>query len=508
MTALMPSMIAAVLAGYGSGGARRAAPPVTWPDAVCRESSLEWATGEDGVARARLSRDVNGDGRADTLEASSSGGSGMSSTEVELSLSGQGEPIEVSQEVSFYRMYDVTPVPPSLLGAHRRQALEMVEEALFGRVCERADPSLAWLLASPKRIVWIAGAPRMPETYTVRLSRRRLDALSRGRSALERAVPVAGGGEVWVTYRGRTHTGALPPDSRGRASPAFPVELARDGARVLLGTGHGAILTDVPRSRHAWIYVHEDPEHAQKLRLASIVSGRLTAATAEIGVDRLFLGGSTESLSIAPVPVRVDLRTGRVSHAFDGAASTALARHESLCEQGVARECVLRDQTLCDRADAASCYNAAVAYSEGKAVPRRPRAALDLFERACKHGSGEACYEAAWTHAAGQEGRRDYVAARSFYLEGCVLEQRSACTNAGVLLLLGQGVPRDIAFARSLFSQACDLDDAAGCYNLGQMYESGDGVARDTAEAGRLYAKACGLGAETACAEARRRQNP
>lgn len=108
-------------------------------------------------------------------------------------------------------------------------------------------------------------------------------------------------GEVWLSYAGHAHV------YRGPEGRARPLELVREGGRVLLGTAHGVILTDPGRSRHVWIYVSAGGD---KLRYSSIVRARLQGDTAIITLQ-------TSRLDPDSPPggreVRVNLKTGAVS---------------------------------------------------------------------------------------------------------------------------------------------------------------------------------------------------
>lgn len=110
-------------------------------------------------------------------------------------------------------------------------------------------------------------------------------------------------GQVWLFYAGGVHGDS--PAEKG------PIELAREGDRVLLGTAHGVILTNPERSRHAWIYVYPGdggdaaidlPASLAKLRFPSIAEARIEGDTAIIT-----LKGWRR-----PSQVRVNLKTGTI----------------------------------------------------------------------------------------------------------------------------------------------------------------------------------------------------
>ncbi|HUM11978.1 MAG TPA: hypothetical protein VLT82_13615 [Myxococcaceae bacterium] len=133
--------------------------------AGCRRSEIH------GLARTAagvVGSDLDGDGVPDalrvTVEDSGSGGGG---TDVELRLSSLLGPIRISEDVSFSSFLTLVPVPPALLEPRRAAALQAVNEVLNMVVCERPDPSLAWLLAESRTLAWVPGPPRLPESYGI-----------------------------------------------------------------------------------------------------------------------------------------------------------------------------------------------------------------------------------------------------------------------------------------------------------------------------------------------------
>ncbi|MGH9364325.1 MAG: hypothetical protein ACRD1B_03545 [Thermoanaerobaculia bacterium] len=142
----------------------------------------------------------------------------------------------------------------------------------------------------------------MPDSYAIRLPASRAAALLTAAHMME--GPTDPEGEVWLYYAGGVHT---DQDSE-------PVELARQGDRVLLGTAHGVILTNPKRSRHTWIYVYEG-DLGVKLRLPSIGRARLDGDSAFIRLkwSRLVPDDSSpEGERRETLQVRVNLNTGAV----------------------------------------------------------------------------------------------------------------------------------------------------------------------------------------------------
>lgn len=142
--------------------------------ATCRDSRLppssSWPLDAGGNRYLRLEVDVDADGLADVLEATSSSGSGFESTSVQLTLGRAGVRLRADETFDFSAITAVNPVPRELLDPRHRAALPWIEEALFPRICASPDPSLAWLLDPKKRLTWIQGPPEMPDFYAVRLA--------------------------------------------------------------------------------------------------------------------------------------------------------------------------------------------------------------------------------------------------------------------------------------------------------------------------------------------------
>src|SRR5215218_665461 len=160
--------------------------------------------------------DLDGDGVLDTIHSVSDSGSGISTTDVELVLSRTGKRIVVNAESSNTGMVNATGVPPELLAPGMERALQAVEAALFGCVCENPEPSLAWLLEKgPRSLHWVAGAPSLPDSYTLRHA-----------------------GE-WLYYAGHTHLGLTRKETESEIE-----RLATDPGTgyVLARTAHGVLL--------------------------------------------------------------------------------------------------------------------------------------------------------------------------------------------------------------------------------------------------------------------------
>lgn len=227
--------------------------------------------------------DLDGDGVPETLHSVSDSGSGMSTTDVELVLSRTGKKIEVGAEFSFTAMLSTTAVPPELLAPGMERALQAVEDALFGCVCEKPDPSLSWLLEKPS-VRWTPGPPSLPGAYTVRKA------------------------EEWLSYAGGTHQEIV----RLATDPRTGYVLAR--------TAHGVLMIDEKGGRHAWLYVTSDGG-GQKLRFPMVVDGRIEDGWAVVRLSREQAFYGTYGCGL----LRIDLRDGTLSESWRDLESAGAA---------------------------------------------------------------------------------------------------------------------------------------------------------------------------------------
>ena len=264
----------------------------------CKVSTLFEAVNTE---RGAEGLDLDGDGKPDGVKSVNEGsGSGMSSVRIDVRLSSLPEPIEIAHHQTFYAFTGVVPVPPELLGPSRKAAREAVPARSPTLVCDKPDPSLAWLLESTHTLTWNAGRPVFPETYVLLSTDPAVLAKSRDwmtrESDEEPPMPEA----VWLWYGGwnhrRSETDAERKDFR---------TLATQKDVQLLATAHGVVLVDTKKNRHAWIYVQHG---GQKLRMPTITGGKLTESEAVIDV-RL---GQVQKRGV----VRVNVTTGAIADRF------------------------------------------------------------------------------------------------------------------------------------------------------------------------------------------------
>jgi hypothetical protein len=270
-------LLLAILVAAGAASDGSAQPPVvrrTCPTVGIADIGA-LANGADGSEFATRV-DVDGDGREDRLRLEKSYGSGGGLFAVEVTLA-DGTRIETAVESSSYQIVMETPVPQELLRPGRECVLALTERLAFADMTDTPDPSLIWLMAETKTLRWIDGPPRLPNSYTLLVRE--------------------GDQARWISYNGAAHA------HRFGQRPRPPIVLARRGDRVLLGTFHGVMLTNLARTRYAWIYVH--PGGDRKLREPSIRGASIAGNTAIIRVE------PSDSLH-PPRTVEVDLATGRL----------------------------------------------------------------------------------------------------------------------------------------------------------------------------------------------------
>lgn len=227
----------------------------------CVDTPFTWHEVEPGLETLDELLDLDGDQRPDRLVGSASWGSGEAMRVVTVELTRDHSTIEVSTSSSFDTMISREAVPARLVGlADVRRAVEL---ALFDRVCDVPDPSLALVLAGTP--AWSAGQPTLVSSYAVLV------------------------GNEWIVYAALNHRRTAKLDLTGGFRNA-----ARQGSLVLLTTAHGAVVVDERNDRHSWVFVIESAK--RKLRFPSVTKAELRGDRALITVD----GVVTEARLPAP----------------------------------------------------------------------------------------------------------------------------------------------------------------------------------------------------------------
>ncbi|MEM6931644.1 MAG: hypothetical protein AAF602_32235 [Myxococcota bacterium] len=225
---------------------RRAAPAEilpAWSTALCRVSPLR-----DRVLRKAPDKEgwrvligqLDGKGSHDELRVLMEDGKDFVSNYVELRLAGR-KWLRSSIVLPFSEIMHQVPFPD---GANEAE-LAVIEEALWGRTCQRSDPSLQLLVDDEVR--WYAGPPVLPPDYVVR---------DEGK---------------WRVYDGDSH------QSKGRLPVTYPRPLAETDDIAVLATGQGVIAQR--DGAHAWLFV---TQHHARLRWPSEFSARVEPNGVEV----------------------------------------------------------------------------------------------------------------------------------------------------------------------------------------------------------------------------------
>lgn len=206
------------------------------PAALCSVSPLQ-----DRVRRKepdkegwrRIRGDLDGRRGADTMLVLQEKGKHTQATYFELTLSGRSK-LKFSVIFQLGEIVRTVPFPPDATEAE----LLVIEGVLFGRLCDRIDPSLQLLLDGQVR--WVEGDLVIPPAYAVR---------EEGQ---------------WRSYVGDAH------ESKGSLPVTYPRPLTEQGDLKIMSTAHGVVA--MRAGMHAWLFVSRD--HA-KLRWPSELSARV-----------------------------------------------------------------------------------------------------------------------------------------------------------------------------------------------------------------------------------------
>jgi TPR repeat protein len=154
----------------------------------------------------------------------------------------------------------------------------------------------------------------------------------------------------------------------------------------------------------------------------------------------------------------------------------------------------------CNSDGRGNCFNAALAFRDGPEGSRKPEAAVELFDKACKLGMVLSCSNLGAMLLDGDVGvPKDQARATKLFEDACSTDDGLGCSNLGVVYRDALGVKADRARALQLFLKACDHDWSGGCDNAGIALYSGDGVPADKKRAVELFEKACASSDEPRC---------
>ncbi|MBI5534804.1 MAG: sel1 repeat family protein [Deltaproteobacteria bacterium] len=161
-------------------------------------------------------------------------------------------------------------------------------------------------------------------------------------------------------------------------------------------------------------------------------------------------------------------------------------------DEAAAREVLER---ACRASDAKACGMI------GGFLEHNPTRAADYKGKGCDGGDGDACDGLALAYEQGKGVPKDLSRAVAFRTRACNLGFKLGCAFLGEMYLEGSGVERDEKRALALFEEGCspgDLFDTAPCEWAADILRKSQ-APRDRDKANTLYAMACKAGRETAC---------
>jgi localization factor PodJL len=148
--------------------------------------------------------------------------------------------------------------------------------------------------------------------------------------------------------------------------------------------------------------------------------------------------------------------------------------------------------------DPAALYELAVRTMEGRGVPRDPRAAVAMFEKAGEKNLAPAQYRAGNAYEKGLGVTRDVEAARRWYQRAAENGNTRAMHNLAVLMAEGAAGKPDYAAAMTWFVKAAEHGVRDSQFNLAVLYARGLGGQQDLVRSYTWFAIAAGQGDEEA----------
>ncbi len=241
---------------------------------------------------------------------------------------------------------------------------------------------------------------------------------------------------------------------------------------------------------------------------APATSGSASAAPPPKGDGPPKPGGAKTNLTPPDVvPTPTSCPQGMVS---SGGKCTAASNATSYtCDPGDLPGCTAQ----CDKGDAASCFNAAYMYDNGKGVDKDDDKANVLYDKACNADFPRACAQLAqyWGNLEGQVIglALDFDKAHAYAAKACDAGQPEACSELGLmadgtLSKGGDGGPKpDYAQAIAFYVRGCQGGDPYGCRYAGDAFQhDGDGVKPDWAKSVDFNQRACDGGVVEGCIQA------
>ncbi|MFO0808121.1 MAG: caspase family protein [Gemmataceae bacterium] len=123
----------------------------------------------------------------------------------------------------------------------------------------------------------------------------------------------------------------------------------------------------------------------------------------------------------------------------------------------------------------------------GRAVPKQPAVAIEMFEAAAALGSSQGDYNIGLAHARGLLGHANDAEAAKYFRKAADRKNTAAMNDLGDWLLIGRAVPKDVPGGLALLKEASALGSSAADHTLGLAYENGRGVTKDDTEATKWF---------------------
>jgi TPR repeat protein len=145
------------------------------------------------------------------------------------------------------------------------------------------------------------------------------------------------------------------------------------------------------------------------------------------------------------------------------------------------------------------CFKIALAIVTGRDAPRDPKAALQVFEKACAGGHGPSCRSAATAYRVGTTVKKDVERWGDFTELACKYGQATECATLAEALENGRGLKKNEKRAIAQLETGCAGGAGALCLDLSKRYTIGAAVPEDDKKAREYRRKACDAGVKDAC---------
>ena len=247
---------------------------------------------------------------------------------------------------------------------------------------------------------------------------------------------------------------------------------------------------------------NEAPEPNTTATLAAPREGQGTApSTASPGPVATMAGGPSAEPRSTPPQTGTGANTAEATSQkqasqLPASAAEPVAPKPPAPPENGAPSAALKQAAL--NGDPAALYELAVRTMEGRGVPRDPRAAVAMFEKAGEKNLAPAQYRAGNAYEKGLGVTRDVEAARRWYQRAAEIGNTRAMHNLAVLMAEGAAGKPDYAAAMTWFVKAAEHGVRDSQFNLAVLYARGLGGQQDLVRSYTWFAIAAGQGDEEA----------